>query len=62
MAEKTQAPDHEKAVEAIGTDVAKKKESERERQLHGLSVLSLFLHSTATVQEMMSMLLEYAPT
>ena len=62
MAEKTQAPDHEKAVEAIGTGVAKKKESERERQLHGLSVLSLFLHSTATVQEMMSMLLEYAPT
>lgn len=35
---------------------------ERARQLHGLSVLSLFLHSTATVQEMMSTLLEHAPT
>ncbi len=33
----------------------------RERQLHGLSLLSLFLHSTATTQEMMSMLLEQAP-
>jgi diguanylate cyclase (GGDEF)-like protein len=37
-------------------------ESERERELHGLSVLSLFLHSTATVEEMMGMLLEQAPT
>ncbi len=37
-------------------------ENERERQLHGLSVLSLFLHSTATVEEMMSMLLAQAPT
>ena len=35
---------------------------ERARQLHGLSVLSLFLHSTATVQEMMTTLLEHAPT
>ena len=33
----------------------------REQQLHGLSLLSLFLHSTATIQEMMSMLLEQAP-
>lgn len=33
----------------------------RERQLHGLALLSLFLHSTATIQEMMSMLLEQAP-
>ncbi|MGB2693810.1 MAG: sensor domain-containing diguanylate cyclase [Dehalococcoidia bacterium] len=37
-------------------------ETERERQLHGLAVLSLFLHSTATVQEMMGMLLEQAST
>ena len=37
-------------------------ESERERQLHGLTVLSLFLHSTATIEEMMGMLLEQAPT
>lgn len=36
--------------------------TERERQLHGLAVLSLFLHSTATVEEMMAMLLEQAPT
>ncbi len=33
----------------------------RERQLHGLSLLALFLHSTATIQEMMTMLLEQAP-
>ncbi len=33
----------------------------RERQLHALSFLSLFLHSTATVQEMMSILLEQSP-
>ena len=39
-------------AQAVGT---------RERQLNSLSVLSLFLHSTATVQEMMSMLLEQAP-
>ena len=37
-------------------------ETERERQLHGLTVLSLFLHSTATIEEMMGMLLEQAPT
>jgi diguanylate cyclase (GGDEF)-like protein len=37
-------------------------ETERERQLHGLTVLSLFLHSTATIEEMMAMLLEQAPT
>ena len=37
-------------------------ETERERQLHGLAVLSLFLHSTATVEEMTAMLLEQAPT
>ncbi len=35
---------------------------ERERQFHGLAVLSLFLHSTATIEEMMGMLLEQAPT
>jgi len=44
------------------TPMAVRGGSERERQLHGLSVLSLFLHSTATVQEMMSTLLEHAPT
>jgi len=38
------------------------KESERERQLHGLAVLSLFLHSTATIEEMMSALMDQAPT
>ena len=38
------------------------RETERERQLHGLAVLSLFLHSTATIEEMMGMLLEQAPT
>ena len=37
-------------------------EAERGRQLHGLAVLSLFLHCTATVQEMMMALLEKAPT
>jgi diguanylate cyclase (GGDEF)-like protein len=37
-------------------------ETERERQLHGLGILSLFLHSTATIEEMMAMLLEQAPT
>jgi diguanylate cyclase (GGDEF)-like protein len=37
-------------------------ESERERQLHGLAVLSLFLHSTATIEEMMGALLDQAPT
>lgn len=37
-------------------------ETERERQLNGLAVLSLFLHSTATIEEMMAMLLEQAPT
>jgi len=37
-------------------------EKERERQLHGLAVLSLFLHSTATIEEMMAMVLEQAPT
>ena len=37
-------------------------QTERERQLHGLAVLSLFLHSTATVEEMTAMLLEQAPT
>jgi len=37
-------------------------QTERERQLHGLAVLSLFLHSTATIEEMMAMLLEQAPT
>lgn len=39
-----------------------REETERERQLHGLAVLSLFLHSTATIQEMMTTLLEQAPT
>ena len=37
-------------------------ETEHERELHGLAVLSLFLHSTGTVQEMMGALLEQAPT
>ena len=37
-------------------------ESERERQLHGLAVLSLYLHSTATIEEMMGALLDQAPT
>jgi len=37
-------------------------ETERERQLHGLAILSLFLHSTATVEEMMGMVLDQAPT
>jgi diguanylate cyclase (GGDEF)-like protein len=37
-------------------------ETERERQLHGLGILSLFLHSTATIEELMAMLLEQAPT
>ena len=37
-------------------------ETEREREFHGLALLSLFLHSTATVEEMMAKLLEQAPT
>jgi diguanylate cyclase (GGDEF)-like protein len=41
---------------------ASREDKERERQLHGLAVLSLFLHSTATIEEMMSMLLEQGPT
>ncbi|MDP3768540.1 MAG: sensor domain-containing diguanylate cyclase [Dehalococcoidia bacterium] len=36
--------------------------TERERQLHGLTVLSLFLHSVASVEEMMAALLEHAST
>ena len=35
--------------------------TERERELHGLAILALFLHSTATAQEMMAALLEQAP-
>lgn len=38
------------------------RKTERERQFHGLAILSLFLHSTATIQEMMGALLEQAPT
>ena len=37
------------------------RKTERERQFHGLAILSLFLHSTATIQEMMAALLEQAP-
>ena len=37
-------------------------ETERERQFHGLSLLSLFLHTTATAEEMISLLLEQAPS
>lgn len=49
-------------TEANGANTPEPRDgSERERQLHGLGVLSLFLHSTATVQEMMSILLEHAP-
>ncbi len=47
-------PEHEPLLEQGDT--------ERERQLHGLAILSLFLHSTATIEEMMAMLLEQAPT
>jgi diguanylate cyclase (GGDEF)-like protein len=48
---------------ALGEAVASSgEETERERQLHGLAVLSLFLHSTATVEEMMAMLLSQSPT
>ena len=53
------APEEQAAVEFAPEDASV---SERERQLHGLAVLSLFLHSTATIQEMMSMLLEQAST
>ncbi len=62
MAKRATEQSRDKAIEQSGVDVSEKEESERERQLHGLSVLSLFLHSTATVQEMMSTLLEHAPT
>lgn len=62
MAKPAKEQSREKADEQSGVDVSEQEESERERQLHGLSVLSLFLHSTATVQEMMSTLLEHAPT
>ncbi len=37
-------------------------ETERERKFHGLSLLSLFLHTTATAEEMISLLLEQAPS
>jgi len=37
-------------------------ETERERQLHGLAVLSLFLQSSGSIDEMVSRLLEQAPT
>lgn len=37
-------------------------ETERERQLHGLAVLSLFLQSAGSIDEMVSRLLEQAPT
>lgn len=66
------APWHKKEGEEIEESVAKEPapapeeprggETERERQLHGLAVLSLFLHSTATIEEMIGMLLEQAPT
>ena len=49
---------NERAMQQRGGDA----ETERERQLHGLAVLSLFLHSTATIEEMMGMLLEQAST
>ncbi len=66
MAEEAVGSD-EKIVEfngarAPGSEREQGGNGERARQLHGLSVLSLFLHSTATVQEMMSTLLEHAPT
>lgn len=53
------APEESPAVATAPEDAS---ETERERQLHGLAVLSLFLHSTATIEEMMSMLLEQAST
>jgi len=58
-AEETEAPP---AVIVMPTSPETPKENERERQLHGLAVLSLFLHSTATIEEMMGALLEQAPT
>ena len=48
--------------EPKGRPAAAVAETERERQFHGLAVLSLFLHSTATVEEMLNALLEQAPT
>ncbi len=42
-------------------DAIERPETDRERELHGLAVLSLFLHSTATIQEMVGTLLEHAP-
>jgi len=37
-------------------------QTEGERQLHGLTVLSLFLHSSAAVEEMVSRLMEQGPS
>ena len=54
--------DDEDGVSAPEPALRKRDDKERERQLHGLAVLSLFLHSTATIEEMMGMLLEQAPT
>src|SRR3972149_11567922 len=42
--------------------VTRGSETERERQLHGLAVLSLFLQSSGSIDEMVSRLLEQAPT
>ena len=60
--EEPPAVEQEPAAEPGPPRVAGGGESERERQLHGLAVLSLFLHSTATIEEMMSALLDQAPT
>lgn len=49
-------------VQPSSSERPERSENERERQLHGLTVLSLFLHSTGTVEEMMTTLLEQAPT
>lgn len=64
----TLPPDEEEREEAAPSEpepaprVTQRGETERERQLHGLAVLSLFLHSTATIEEMIGLLLEQAPT
>src|SRR3990172_8859395 len=44
------------------SDSGRDNETERERQLHGLAVLSLFLQSSGSIDEMVSRLLEQAPT
>jgi diguanylate cyclase (GGDEF)-like protein len=64
---RAEEPDLEPGLEAELEEVQapraeRRGETERERQLHGLAVLSLFLQSAGSIDEMVSRLLEQTPT